>query len=330
MKKAHCLSAPILAICFFAGCASPTPTGSPSGMAWNRPDTSSEEMRHDLAICQYDALSTRRATSVYGDTVGHTILLQMVADKSEDSKENQMIAACMSAKGYTLGKTNSPSANQTSRLSPELESKLIGRWESISFKTKVADKDQAEVDKQVFVFFPNQRLLNETVYKNGKTEPRLVHYNIDSDKMVMTDPLVVRPYTKTIAKYSLIDDQMILTSDNLQMILHKVPETNGVPESDNLLLGRWACSSKTNAIASKMQFKIMPHNRYNYQFSLTSPKKTKNEDEDGIYCYDADQFLIVFWSDKDSEPQWYKWYIVGDKMNLVVGKVSVVLSRESD
>lgn len=76
---------------------------------WYRADATPEELKHDLAQCQYEALLTRRTTSVYGDTLGQTLLLRMVADSSEESKENQMIAACMAAKGYSLVKnTNAP------------------------------------------------------------------------------------------------------------------------------------------------------------------------------------------------------------------------------
>ena len=336
MKKSLCLFGLILAIISIVGCSTTTPTGCPSNQVWFRPNTTAEETQHDLALCQYDAISTRRATSVYGDTVGQTILLKMVADSSEDSKENQMIASCMTAKGYTLIKKNSLSTkaptttSPANKVPPELEAKIVGRWESISFKTKVADKDQNAVDRLMFVFFPNQRVLNETIYKNGKTEPRLNHYYVDGDNMVMIDPFVASPYTKTTAKYSLIDDQMILTADNVQMILHKVSETNAVPEIDNLLLGQWLCNLQTNSITSVIKFKIMPQNRYNFQMSVTSTNKNVNENEDGIYCYDAEKLAIVSWSDKDSEPEWFKYYIVGNQLNLVEKKVTLKFSKEAE
>jgi len=76
---------------------------------WYRADASPQELKHDLAQCQYDAILTRRSSSVYGATLGQALVLKMVADSSEESKENQMIAACMAAKGYELVKdTNAP------------------------------------------------------------------------------------------------------------------------------------------------------------------------------------------------------------------------------
>ena len=68
---------------FFAGCSTTTPpSGCSSDKAWYRADASAGELQHDLAQCQYDALLTRRTTSVYGDTLGQTLLLRMVADWS--------------------------------------------------------------------------------------------------------------------------------------------------------------------------------------------------------------------------------------------------------
>ena len=100
-----------LVVGFISGCSTTTvpPSGCSSGKMWYRADASPQELKHDLAQCQYDAILTRRSSSVYGATLGQALVLKMVADSSEESKENQMIAACMAAKGYELVKdTNAP------------------------------------------------------------------------------------------------------------------------------------------------------------------------------------------------------------------------------
>jgi hypothetical protein len=52
-------------ITFFAGCSttSTPPSGCSSDKAWYRADASADELRRDLAQCQYEALLTRRTTS---------------------------------------------------------------------------------------------------------------------------------------------------------------------------------------------------------------------------------------------------------------------------
>ena len=335
MKTPPCLFGLILTILSICGCSTTTPTGGRSNETWYRPDTTPAETQHDLAVCQYDALSNRRATSVYGNTVGQTILLKMVADGSEDSKENQLIAAEMTAKGYTLVKKNAPLPKtlaeenriQQTRISPQLESQLVGRWESISLKTKVATTDQNDVSRQVFVFFSNQRMLGETIYKNEKISPNFTHYYIDGEKFETIDPFVAPQFRRMTAKYSLIDNQLILSSDNAQIIMQKVAETNAVPDMENYLLGEWHCDLHTNAVTIGIKFKAMPHNRYNYKLSFTSPDKSSTENEDGVFCYDAQSSEMYCWSDKESEPQRFECHVVEDEMRLVIGKVAWRFSR---
>jgi hypothetical protein len=335
MKTSLCLAGLILFILSFSGCSTTTPTGCRSNETWYRPNTTPEQTQHDLALCQYDALSNRRATSVSGDTVGQTILLRMVADSSEDSKKSQLIAAEMTAKGYTLVKKNAPlskalaeeSRIQQTKVSPQMEAQLVGRWESVSFKTKIATADQTDIAKQVFVFFSNQRMLDETIFKNEKINPGLSHYYIDGDKFEMIDPFVAPQYRRTTAAFSLIENQLILTSGNAQIVMQKVTEINAVPDMENLLLGEWHSEFQTNAVKVDIKFKAMPHNRYNYKLSFTSPDKSSNENEDGVFCYDAQNSEMYCWSDKESEPQRFECHVVEDEMRLVIGKVAWRFSR---
>jgi lipoprotein NlpI len=101
-----------LALIYIAGCASaPPPTGHPSNMAWYQPGVSAEQTGRDLAACQYYAMVNAGGYSVQGDTVGQTMLLGVIAQSAQQSRENQLIQSRMIALGYSLVKTNSPLFN---------------------------------------------------------------------------------------------------------------------------------------------------------------------------------------------------------------------------
>jgi len=82
------------------GCVTNNP---PKSMVWYRAETSVDETTRDLAACQNEALVNGHAYSpIPADTFGHAIILGMFASSSENSRENQIVQTCMTAKGYSL------------------------------------------------------------------------------------------------------------------------------------------------------------------------------------------------------------------------------------
>ena len=101
-----------LTLIYVAGCASaPPPTGHPSSMTWYQPGVSAGQTERDLAACQYYAMVNAGGYSVQGDTLGQTMVLGMVAQSAQQSRENQLIQSRMTSLGYSLVKTNSPLLN---------------------------------------------------------------------------------------------------------------------------------------------------------------------------------------------------------------------------
>lgn len=137
-----------LALIYVAGCASaPPPTGHPSNMAWYQPGITAEQTKRDLAACQYYALVNAGGYSVQGDTVGQTMLLGMLAQSAQQSRENQMIQSRMVALGYSLVKTNSPLLKTgfipIADMTPTEKAKIFETW-----KTK-AESGDADAQYQV-------------------------------------------------------------------------------------------------------------------------------------------------------------------------------------
>lgn len=94
----------ILAI---TGCVSSAPqTGCTPKQTWYQAWVSAEQTTRDLAECQYQAMLNEKSTSVAGDTLGQTLLLSEIVQSNQRNRQNQMIQACMTAKGYTLVSTN--------------------------------------------------------------------------------------------------------------------------------------------------------------------------------------------------------------------------------
>ena len=253
-----------------------------------------------------------------------------------------MVGSCMAAKGYTLVKKNAlPSVTAAAKtgqpytakpIAPEMESKLIGIWESQSLKVIIAAESQGQFDKQRFVFFSNQRLLLETLFKNGKSDLRLVHYSVDGDNIVMIDPFLSNNHQnkKTSARFSLIDNQMIITTYNSQLILNKLQETNSISPYESLLLGKWVVKYNENQTTSFKRIRFNPANRYSLQTGIKSPNRNSETNEDGIYYYDMDNLVIVVWSDKDAQPEMYKCSIINGKLNVIIGNSVDIYSRESE
>jgi hypothetical protein len=325
-----------LAIALITGCASTTPpTGCSPDKTWDRPNTTPEEMQQDLAVCQYDALLNRRSTSVYGDTAGQTLLLKAVADSSEENKENQMVNVCMKAKGYTLVKTISlqpgvsevDNQTQNATVSPDIEETLLGSWKTTSFRTELNPSDQDQIEKLRFSFFPKQRLLLEKIYKNGIAEPELDHYKIIGNSIETINPFLAEKDKKTTTSFSLVGNQMILTTDNIQIILNKVLETNSVPEIDTLLLGNWFWRLQNNQTEAQIHLTLKPINRYTMQTTATSPQKSLNEIEDGIWCYDAEHPTVVMWSDKDAEPEMDKCHFADKTLTIVTKRGALTFTK---
>jgi lipoprotein NlpI len=99
----------LVSIIFSSGCASEPQTGHPSNKAWYQAGISAEQTRRDLADCQNEALVNGRSYSpIPADSAGASIALGMLASSAENSRENQIVQTCMTAKGYSLVNTNSP------------------------------------------------------------------------------------------------------------------------------------------------------------------------------------------------------------------------------
>ena len=99
----------LVCIVFLTGCASAPQTGCNSKQAWYQAGISAEQTRRDLAECQYESLVNGRSYSpIPADTAGHAILLGMLASSSENSRQNQIVQTCMTAKGYSLVNSNAP------------------------------------------------------------------------------------------------------------------------------------------------------------------------------------------------------------------------------
>lgn len=122
----------VVFVAFLSGCASPPApqTGCSSDKKWYQAGVSAEQASRDLANCQYQALLYERRASIQANTVGQAVLLDMIASSSENNRQNQMIQACMVAKGYSAVSINSPflKENQPPQTPPqqsEADSKLF-------------------------------------------------------------------------------------------------------------------------------------------------------------------------------------------------------------
>jgi len=130
----------LIGIIFLSGCASKPQNGCPSNKIWYQPGVSAEQTRRDLADCQYQALLHERSTSIQADTVGQAILLGMVASSAENNR-NEMIQACMAAKGYSLVNTNSPLLNLVPVANMTAEQKKSAIEKSYKAKAESGDAD---------------------------------------------------------------------------------------------------------------------------------------------------------------------------------------------
>lgn len=99
----------LLCIVFLSGCASEPQTGHPSNTAWYQPGISAEQTKRDLAECQYASLVNGRSYSpIPANDAGAAIALGLLASSAENSRQNQIVQTCMTAKGYSLMNINSP------------------------------------------------------------------------------------------------------------------------------------------------------------------------------------------------------------------------------
>jgi len=301
---------------FFAGCSTTTPpSGCSSDKAWYRADASAGELQHDLAQCQYDALLTRRTTSVYGDTLGQTLLLRMVADSSEESKENQMIASCMSAKGYTLVSKKSPllsklQENQTFQLvdAKEISSQLVGHWESTHMNGAGVGNG---VSKMSLDIFDNNRLITTTI-QNGEVYSLLSRYGIMGGKIYLWDAFERSPKPTDGASYTFSGDQLTINqSQDFQVVFSKTASDGA---TNSVIIGRWKSEN------GQMEQDFQP----DYRYKLT----VNNSVTDGIYYYNGRTSCLYSWQSDEANPEALKYYIAGNSMKCVVKGIAIGFIRE--
>jgi hypothetical protein len=301
---------------FIAGCSTTAPpTGYSSDKAWYRADASADELRRDLAQCQYEALLTRRTTSVYGNTLGQTILLKMVADSSEDSKENQMVASCMSAKGYTLVSKKSPllsklQDNQTFQLvdSKELSSQLVGHWES----TKMNGAGVGDgVSRMTLDIFNNNRLITTTI-QNGQVYSLLNRYGIMDGNIYLWNAFERSPKRSDGASYTFSGNQLTINQSHDFQVVFSKTILDGLTNS--VIIGKWKSEN------GQMEMDFLPDYRYRIVVN--------NSVTDGIYYYNERTCVLYCLQNDEAKPEACKFYIVGNSMNCVVKGVTIRFNRE--
>ncbi len=271
----------------------------------------------DLAMCQNEAAAYGNSSFMQGEQKVSWAILDSMA---ESHRENKIVATCMIAKGYSLVDKNSPLlTNSQSALllngSPELTAKMIGHWESTSFKAKQMEQG---IEIIVFDFFPNNRLLQTTIEK-GKSYPSLNYYTIKGDKIAIWEPLIdVGPKQNDYANFSLVDDQIVISSSGFQMVLQRgltnQQQSVQSPELSIEISGRhWSSILKaTNGIiAATIDYYFLPQHRY----SVDIDNKIRNieQHEEGLYYYNGKK--LVTWCDKDEKPEVFGCTIAGDTMN---------------
>lgn len=232
--------------------------------------------------------------------------------------------------GYVIKYVEEQNVLETPRAikTNEIDTQLLGNWESVSIKTSLSNLENP--DKINLVFFTQHRVLFETILKSGKAEPRLNSYEIKGSQIEMCDFTVPGPHNKLICNFSLLNDQLIFTSKNVQAVFQKVANLKLTPDSDKILLGQWNSNIKTNLSSALLSFNFLSPSHYSSQYSYNQgtnlEKLTKNEI--GIYSFDPENYLLVLWSDNEAKPELFKCYPVGDYMNVVVDKQSVEFIRK--
>lgn len=308
----------ILALFTLSGCSS-VKTGCPSDKTWYKAGTSAEERMRDLAMCQNEAAAYGRSyTPAPVDGAGRAIVLGWIDSAAESHRENKIVETCMISKGYSLVNKNSPlltnsQPTQFFNDSPELTAKMIGHWESTSAKGKQMSQG---IEKIVFDFFPNNRLLQTTI-QNGNAFPTLEFYAAEGEKLMILDPLVGRTGPNDCANFSLVDDQMVISSSDFQMVLQR-GSTNQQQTAQSTTIsieisGRhWSSILKaTNGITvATIDYYFLPQHRY----SVNIDNKLRNieQHEEGLYYYDGKR--LVTWCDKDTKPEVFGCSITEDSM----------------
>lgn len=83
-------------------------------MAWFRPGASEDEIKQDLAMCKFHShCVVGAAPQMQGNTVGQTVLLNMLSRSDTAQQYNDFVQLEMTTLGYVLIKTNSFNQNQT-------------------------------------------------------------------------------------------------------------------------------------------------------------------------------------------------------------------------
>lgn len=245
----HLLS--LVGIILFSGCASSEPqTGCTPKQAWYQAGISAEQTRRDLAACQYESMLNEKSTSVSGATLGQTLVLDAIVSSEQNNRKNQMIQACMTAKGYSLVNSNSsllatrPISSDSTDWDAKTTSDLIGRWECVSAKGKIG----AGLEKVNFDFLPGNRLVTTSI-QNGKTYSNKGDYAVEDNKIVMMSPNTAPER----CKYSLIGDHLVLTfgHGDGEVILHKNPNFNYSIErlTAEAQFNQGLCYSQGNGVA---------------------------------------------------------------------------------
>lgn len=275
-----------------------------------------DERMRDLALCQNEAAAYGKSSFMQGE---QKVSWAIIDSMAESARENKIIETCMIAKGYSLVDKNSPllTNSQPTLLfndSPELTAKIIGHWESTSFKAKQMEQG---VEIMAFDFFPKNRLLQTTIEK-GKSYPSLNYYTIRGDKIAIWEPMIdAGPKQNDYANFSLVDDQMVISLSDFQMVLQRGStnhqQTAQSPETSIEISGRhWSSVLKaTNGvIAATIDYYFLPQHRY----SVDIDNKLRNieQHEEGLYYYDGKK--LVTWCDKDAKPEVFGCSISEDSM----------------
>jgi len=210
-------------VILISGCASSeTQTGCTPKQAWYQAGFSAEQTRRDLAACQYEAMLNEKSTSVSGETLGQTLILNSIVSSEQNNRKKQMIQACMSAKGYSLVNTNSsllatrPISIDSTTWDSKATIDLIGHWEC---DTVVKGKVGVGLESVEFDFLPGNQLVTTSI-QNGKKYSTKGQYAVEDDNKIV----IMSPDTAPErCRYSLKGDHLALRFGNGEgeMILQK-------------------------------------------------------------------------------------------------------------
>jgi hypothetical protein len=206
-----------------AGCASEK-NGCPSGKVWYRPDTSIEQTRLDLAICQHEALVYGRSYApIPADSAGRAIALGLIASAAESSRENKLIASGMIAKGYSLvdaskaKSSNATAANEASN--HHAENDLLGRWQMVAHK---GNQHGAWADEAGFNFLSGNKFAAQSTL-HGKTDSYSGTYSVRGSALILVCSQDPRPDT---FGYSIVGDHLVMKHDGEDIIFKKADVSN--------------------------------------------------------------------------------------------------------